>query len=100
VFSKQELLDIGKVAVDHNLLIISDEVYERLTYEAEHVRIASLSKEIWERTITIGSVGKTFAVTGWRLGWAIGPEEIIKNVLNAHTRYFQTCTGSISSSSH
>ncbi|KAL7750890.1 arylformamidase [Sorochytrium milnesiophthora] len=87
VFTRQELLDISKVAVDNDLLIIADEVYERLVYKPfEHVRIATLSKELWNRTVTVGSAGKTFAVTGWRLGWAIGPDEIVSNILNAHTR--------------
>ncbi|KNE57821.1 hypothetical protein AMAG_04668 [Allomyces macrogynus ATCC 38327] len=87
VFSAEELRAIGQVAIDHNLLIIADEVYERLVYgDKEHVRIATLSQELWERTVTIGSAGKTFAVTGWRLGWALGPESIIQNILNAHTR--------------
>ncbi|KAI9136541.1 pyridoxal phosphate-dependent transferase [Paraphysoderma sedebokerense] len=87
VFSRQELLEIGKVAIENNLLILSDEVYERLVYKPdEHVRIATLSEELWNRTVTIGSAGKTFAVTGWRLGFLTGPKELVQHVLNAHTR--------------
>ncbi|ORZ32972.1 putative aminotransferase [Catenaria anguillulae PL171] len=87
VFTRDELHEIGKVAKEFNLLVIADEVYERLVYDGkQHVRIATLSEDLWHRTITVGSAGKTFAVTGWRLGWAIGAPEIVKNVLNAHTR--------------
>ncbi|KAI9150967.1 arylformamidase [Blastocladiella emersonii ATCC 22665] len=87
VFTRAELLAIGAVAAEHNLLVIADEVYERLVYAPHaHVRMASLSEDLWNRTVTIGSAGKTFAVTGWRLGWAIGAPDVIRNVLNAHTR--------------
>ncbi|KAJ1509702.1 hypothetical protein HMI54_014535 [Coelomomyces lativittatus] len=87
VFTKKELLDIGQLAIEHNLLILSDEVYERMVYAPlEHVRIATLSEDLWKRTLTIGSAGKTFSVTGWRVGWVLGDEMLVKNVLNAHTR--------------
>ncbi|KAI9298576.1 PLP-dependent transferase [Neoconidiobolus thromboides FSU 785] len=86
VFTEQELLQIGDLAERHNLLILSDEVYDRLYYSpSKHVPIASL-KNFWERTITVGSAGKTFGVTGWRLGWLIGPDHLIKYALAAHAR--------------
>ncbi|CAM0142834.1 arylformamidase [Umbelopsis sp. WA50703] len=86
VFDEEELLEIGKVAEEHNLLILSDEVYDRLYYEpAKQVRIATL-KDFWKRTITVGSGGKSFAATGWRVGWLIGPSELIQYSLAAHTR--------------
>ncbi|KAJ2801609.1 arylformamidase, partial [Coemansia guatemalensis] len=75
VFTRKELQEIGAVAQQHNLLVISDEVYEHLTYGAAHVSIATLPG-MWERTITVGSAGKLFGVTGWRVGWAIGPAEL------------------------
>lgn len=84
-FSKEELLKIGELAVKHDFLIVSDEVYEHLYYK-EHIRISTLSDEISKRTLTIGSAGKTFAATGWRIGWVIGNEELIKYVQAAHTR--------------
>ncbi|ODV89988.1 hypothetical protein CANCADRAFT_31087, partial [Tortispora caseinolytica NRRL Y-17796] len=71
VFSKDELLRIGDLAIKHNFLILSDEVYDRLYY-TPFTRIATLSPEISARTITVGSAGKTFAATGWRIGWLIG----------------------------
>ncbi|KAJ2353421.1 arylformamidase [Coemansia sp. RSA 2618] len=85
VFSRDELEEIADIARRHNLLVIADEVYEHLTYATEHVSIATLPG-MWERTITVGSAGKLFGVTGWRVGWAIGPAELIQPTLSAHTR--------------
>ncbi|PFX30386.1 kynurenine--oxoglutarate transaminase 3-like isoform X2 [Stylophora pistillata] len=80
VFSKEELQVIADFCKKYNVICISDEVYEWLVYGGEqHIRIATLPG-MWERTITIGSAGKTFSVTGWKLGWSIGPKELIKNL--------------------
>ncbi len=71
------------------MLVLSDEVYEWMVYPhangtaVEHVRIATLPG-MWERTITLGSAGKTFSVTGWKIGWAIGPAALIHALLMAH----------------
>ncbi|CAG8465198.1 9239_t:CDS:2 [Dentiscutata heterogama] len=86
VFSKEEMLEIAQVVKEHNLLLVSDEVYDRLYYKPDvHERIANLPG-LWERTITVGSGGKTFGTTGWRVGWSIGPKNLIKTVLAAQTR--------------
>lgn len=85
VFSRDELKRIGDACVKHGIVILSDEVYDRLYY-SEFTRIATLSPEIYEHTLTVGSGGKTFAATGWRVGWLIGPAELIKWVAAAHTR--------------
>jgi kynurenine aminotransferase len=85
VFSSEELEAIGKLAVEHNIIILSDEVYDRLYYK-KFVRIGSLSPEIDRLTITVGSAGKTFRCTGWRVGWLMGHKDLMKNVLAAHTR--------------
>ncbi|CAG8525874.1 490_t:CDS:2 [Paraglomus occultum] len=86
VFSKEELEEIGKVATEHNLLILTDEVYDRLYFRPDtHERIANLPG-LWERTITVGSGGKTFGATGWRIGWLIGPKELVEAALAAHVR--------------
>ncbi|KAJ1871060.1 arylformamidase [Coemansia sp. RSA 990] len=85
VFSRSELEAIADVSRRHNLLVVSDEVYEHLTYGAEHISIATLPG-MWERTITVGSAGKLFGVTGWRVGWAVGPQDLIQPTLAAHTR--------------
>lgn len=86
VFTADELKAIGKVADEHNLFILADEVYDCLTFQNPHVRIASLSEELWNRTVTIGSAGKSFAATGWRIGWCIGPNHLLKPITAAMTR--------------
>ena len=85
MFSKEELTKLADLVVKHDLILLSDEVYEHLDYEP-HIRIGSLNPEIFARTITVGSAGKTFGCTGWRIGWLLGPEHLIKYVLAAHTR--------------
>ncbi|KAK9476979.1 pyridoxal phosphate-dependent transferase [Lipomyces japonicus] len=85
VFSRDELWQIGQLAVQHNIIILSDEVYDRLYY-TDFTRIATLSPEIARLTLTVGSAGKTFSCTGWRVGWLIGDANLIKYVSAAHTR--------------
>lgn len=82
VFSLAELDAIVRLAEEFDTLIVSDEVYEHITF-APHISIAS-RPGAWERTITISSVGKTFSVTGWKVGWAVGPEALIHPVRMAH----------------
>lgn len=60
-----------------------DEVYEWLSYDADHIRMCSLA-DMWDRTITIGSGGKSFSVTGWKLGWAYGPQHLLHSVYLMH----------------
>ncbi|KAF8623427.1 hypothetical protein AX15_006369 [Amanita polypyramis BW_CC] len=93
VFTRKELEQIAAIAEEFNLLVMSDEVYDSLVYAGkEHVRIATLPG-MWERTVTVGSAGKAFAATGWRVGWLIGPPSIIKPTLAATTRIV-FCTNS------
>lgn len=81
VYSKEDLRELGKLAVENDFYIISDEIYEKLVYDGErHVSIASLSSEIKEKTITINGFSKAYAMTGWRLGYAVGPKDIIKGM--------------------
>lgn len=86
VFSKDELRAIGDLAVKHNFYILSDEVYEHLYYDKEFTKIATLDPEYAHRTLTVGSAGKSFAATGWRIGWIIGHPDVIPYVTLAHTR--------------
>ncbi|HZE86568.1 MAG TPA: pyridoxal phosphate-dependent aminotransferase [Methylomirabilota bacterium] len=72
-----ELKKIAKLAVEKNLWIISDEIYEKLIYTNNHLSIASLNEKVKSHTITIGGVSKSYAMTGWRLGYAGGPKEVI-----------------------
>lgn len=87
VYSEEELASLGELAIKNDFYIISDEIYEKLIYDGEkHISIASLSPETKERTITINGFSKAYAMTGWRLGYAAGPEDIIKgmNDLQGH----------------
>ena len=78
-YDQGSLEKIAEIAVRHGLLVISDEIYEKITYEGfRHVSIASLSPEIKDLTILVNGVSKSFAMTGWRIGYTAGPEEIIK----------------------
>ncbi|XP_037106065.1 kynurenine--oxoglutarate transaminase 3-like [Syngnathus acus] len=80
VFTKDELQMIADLCVKHDTLCFSDEVYEWMVYRGQqHHKIATFPG-MWDRTITIGSAGKTFSITGWRLGWSIGPEHLIKHL--------------------
>ena len=91
VFSKEELLTIAKLAIEHDLWVISDEVYEHLTYDGEsHIPIASLPG-MRERTLTLSSTGKTYSFTGWKVGWACGPEPLVQAAQAAHQ--FMTFSG-------
>ncbi len=88
VYSKEELEAIGEVAAAEDILILSDEIYEKLVYdEAEHVSIASLSDELKNLTITVNGFSKAYSMTGWRLGYVAAPEPIAKAIdnLQSHT---------------
>jgi aspartate aminotransferase len=78
VYTKDELLEIAAVAVEHKILVVSDEIYECLIYEGAHTSIASLGPEIKDLTIIINGLSKTFSMTGWRIGYAVGDAKIIK----------------------
>jgi len=88
VYNKKELQDLAQVIVDNDLLVISDEVYEKIVFAGQkHVSIASLGKEIFKRTVIVNALSKTYSMTGWRLGYAAGKEEIIAacGALQSHT---------------
>lgn len=83
VLTREELGLIRDLCVEHDAIAITDEVYERLTYGAEHVPLATLDG-MRERTLTLSSLGKTFSLTGWKVGWAIGPASLTAGVRAAH----------------
>ncbi|XP_021367714.1 kynurenine--oxoglutarate transaminase 3-like [Mizuhopecten yessoensis] len=90
VFDREELLEISDLCIKHNLLCVTDEVYEWLIYgRKQHIRIASFPN-MWERTVTLGSAGKSFSVTGWKVGWCIGPKHLIKVLQNYHFSSIRT----------
>ncbi|HSB51760.1 MAG TPA: pyridoxal phosphate-dependent aminotransferase [Dissulfurispiraceae bacterium] len=78
-YDRKTLEKIAEAAVRHNIFVISDEIYSKLVYDgASHVSIASLGREIKDRTIVVNGLSKSFAMTGWRIGYAAGPKEVIK----------------------
>jgi N-succinyldiaminopimelate aminotransferase len=79
VFSRAELDLVAAVCREHDLVAVTDEVYEHLVFEGEHVPLATLP-DMAERTLTISSLGKTFSVTGWKTGWASGPPALVAGV--------------------
>ncbi|KAH6613460.1 pyridoxal phosphate-dependent transferase [Chaetomium tenue] len=92
VFSREELQKIADLCLKHQIIILSDEVYDRLFY-VPFTRIATLSPEVEQITLTVGSAGKNFYATGWRVGWLMGPSHLIQYVSAAHTRI---CYSSVS----
>ncbi|MBN2115219.1 MAG: pyridoxal phosphate-dependent aminotransferase [Anaerolineales bacterium] len=84
VATRQVLLEIARIAEEHNLLIVSDEIYDRLVYDFEHVCFPSLSENIKDRTVLLGGFSKDYAMTGWRIGYACGPADIIQGLVRIH----------------
>jgi N-succinyldiaminopimelate aminotransferase len=82
VLSAAELEAVARVCVDRDLLAVTDEVYEHLVYDGEHIPLATLPG-MADRTVTISSHGKTFSFTGWKVGWACGPADLIAAVRTA-----------------
>ncbi|MBO0826828.1 MAG: pyridoxal phosphate-dependent aminotransferase [Streptosporangiales bacterium] len=89
VLSRAELDEIAAVAREHDLLVVTDEVYEHLVYDRPHIPFATLPG-MRERTVSISSAGKTFAVTGWKIGWVCAPPDLVRAV--ATTKQFLTFT--------
>jgi aspartate/methionine/tyrosine aminotransferase len=84
VFTRGELELIAALCQEYDVLAVADEVYDRLIYDgAEHVPLATLPG-MWERTLTLNSVGKTFSVTGWKIGWSVGPAALNATLRAAH----------------
>jgi len=83
MYTKEELIELGDVCLKHDILIVSDEIYEKLIYSNDdHVSIASLSEELKNRTVVINGMSKSHAMTGWRIGYAAGPKYIIQAMTN------------------
>lgn len=82
VLTREELSVVAQVAIEHDLVVVTDEVYEHLTFGADHVPLATLPG-MWERTLTLSSIGKSFSFTGWKVGWATGPADLVGAVLGA-----------------
>lgn len=92
--TRRELLDISQLVLKHNLLVITDEIYSELTFEGDHVSIASLPG-MRERTIFLHGFSKAYAMTGFRIGYACGPSELIDAMMRIH-QYSMLCASIIS----
>jgi len=83
VYSKAELDIIARLAVKHKFYVVSDEIYEKLIYgNSRHVSIASLGKDIYDLTLTVNGVSKSYSMTGWRIGYAAGPSLVMSAIAN------------------
>jgi aminotransferase len=78
------LFEVAKIAEERDLVIVSDEIYDRLVYNFEHVCVPALNESIKRRTVLLGGLSKSHAMTGWRIGYAAGPEHIIKGMVRIH----------------
>ena len=83
VFSHQELAMIAELAIKHDAIVLSDEVYDKLVLTGTHIPIATLP-QMRERTITLRSLGKVFSVTGWKIGWSVAPPKFTMAIRSAH----------------
>ncbi|MFF7586946.1 pyridoxal phosphate-dependent aminotransferase [Kitasatospora purpeofusca] len=83
VYTRAEAEEIGRWAVEHGLWVLTDEIYEHLVYgDAEFVSLPALLPELADKTIVVNGVAKTYAMTGWRVGWVIGPKDVVKAATN------------------
>jgi aminotransferase len=83
VLGREDMLALGEVAKQHDLAVISDELYDRLTYDGAHTCFASLPGQ-FERTVLIGGFSKAYAMTGWRLGWVCAPAPLAEALMKVH----------------
>ena len=84
VAPREVMLEIGKIAEQHDLIVVSDEIYDRLVYDFEHVCFPALDESLKHRTILLGGFSKAYAMTGWRIGYACGPADIIQGMVRIH----------------
>ncbi|KAJ8505629.1 hypothetical protein OPV22_006515 [Ensete ventricosum] len=84
MFSREELELIASLCIENDVLVFTDEVYDKLAFEAEHISMGSLPG-MYERTVTMNSIGKTFSLTGWKIGWAIAPPHLTWGFRQAHS---------------
>lgn len=84
VAERERLLEIARIAEQNDLIIVSDEIYDRLVYDFQHVCVPSLGESVKRRTILLGGFSKSYAMTGWRIGYAAAPVDFTKGMLRVH----------------
>ena len=81
VYTEKELVGIAEICVDKNITVISDEIYEKIIFaKSQHISIASLNKDIYNQTITVNGMSKSYSMTGWRIGYLGGPKDIVSAI--------------------
>ena len=91
VYPRSTMKAIADLARDHDLIVLSDEIYEKILYEGEHVSPASLDG-MFERTVTVNGFSKTYAMTGWRLGWLVAPKDLLREISKVQEHTITCCT--------
>jgi aspartate aminotransferase len=86
VFSPAALATVARLAVEHDFWVVSDECYESLTFEGRHVSVASLAPDVKARTLVVNTCSKAYAMTGWRIGYAAGPRELIRAMTDVQSQ--------------
>ena len=81
---REVMVEIGRIAEQYNLIVVSDEIYDRLVYDFEHVCFPALDESLRRRTVLLGGFSKAYAMTGWRIGYACGPADIIQGMVRVH----------------
>jgi len=84
VAPREVMIEIGKIAEQHNLIVVSDEIYDRLVYDFDHICFPALDEGLRERTVLLGGFSKAYAMTGWRIGYACAPKDILQGMLRVH----------------
>lgn len=84
VAPREVMIEIGKIAEQYNLIVVSDEIYDRLVYDFEHVCFPALDESLKQRTVLLGGFSKAYAMTGWRIGYACAPLDILQGMLRVH----------------
>jgi aspartate aminotransferase len=94
VYSKDTLKEIADLAIDNNIMVLSDEIYEKITYGKEHISIGSFDG-MQELTITVNGFSKAYAMTGWRLGYVSAPKQVYEQMLKLHSHSVSQATSFI-----
>jgi len=84
VAPREVMIEIGRIAEQYNLIVVSDEIYDRLVYDFDHVCFPALDEGLRERTVLLGGFSKAYAMTGWRIGYACAPKDILQGMLRVH----------------
>jgi len=90
VYTQAQMRGLADLAADHDLTVVSDEIYEKILYEGEHVSPASL-EGMFDRTVTVNGFSKTYSMTGWRLGWLVAPTPMYRQIVKVQEHTI-TCT--------